>query len=292
MNNTSKLLSISILLGITFSQSASAQSLDGTGSIPKPPPAELKTSNASELINLIYQALPLAPMKKILPPKEIQVYFNIPNYTADGELNSDTKGELSKQIVELLKKAKSEVIFSAGIITDKDIAGTLVSKKLEGVVTAGIITESPPGIKSYTAPSYFIVNNLPIFFTPGKTINTNNFIVIDRTTVILVSGPMTRSSLEDGNSSVMVITDPGIAVAYYNAWVEQLSKSRVPRVTQSILNTLAKAPATAPRPTAQTAQDVTKTPKPADSPTPSQAPATEATPPTNANQEKIPQIDL
>ena len=217
-----------------FSNQGVSQSFDGSGQIPPLPKAEFKAAKASDLINVIYQALPLMPTKEVLLPKEVQIKFNSPG---------QTDGVLSKFICDRIGVAKKEIIFSAGVITDKDIAGLLVSQKLQGRIVTGIITESPPGIKNYTAPSYFLVNNLAIFFDSSKIINGNNFIIIDREEVILLSCTMTPSMMNGSNSSAISIKDPGVVVAYYNAWIDQLRASTVPKVTQAILNTIiGKAP--------------------------------------------------
>lgn len=222
---------IALVLSIFIPLCTYGQKMDGTDTLIPPPAREFQKSNASELINLIYQALPLSPMKKVLLPPEVEVSFN---YTP----GTDQSENLTAKILAKLDKAEREIIFSTGALTVQDIAATLVEKKLQGKIVVGIMSESPSGMKNYTAPSYFIVNNLPIFFDRSKMVNGNNFFVIDREAVLIVSTNLTRTQLGESSSSILYIKDPGVAVAYYNAWVEQLRTSAVPRVTQSILNAI------------------------------------------------------
>lgn len=220
-------LSASIALSSSF-----GQKMDGSDTLVPPPAREFQSSNASELINLIYQALPLSPMKKVLLPPEVEVGFNFTPGTDQSE-------NLAAKILEKLDKAEREILFSTGALTVQDIAAALVEKKLQGKIVAGIMSESPSGMKNYTAPSYFIVNNLPIFFDRSKLFNGNNFFIIDREAVLIISTNMTHTQLGESSSNILYIKDPGVAVAYYNAWIEQLRTSAVPKLTQSILNTIA-----------------------------------------------------
>jgi len=216
---------LSLALVISVSR---AQKPDGSDTLVQPPAREFQTSNASELINFIYQALPIVPMKKVLLPPEIEVGFNFTPGTDQSE-------DLIQKIVSRIKSAQREVLFSTGALNVKEIAAALVEKKLEGKIVVGIMSESPNSIKNYTAPSYFLVSNLPIFFDRSKLVSGNNFFVIDREIVVLASTNLTETQLAESSSNLLVIKDPGIAVAYYNAWIEQLRTSAVPRITQSIL---------------------------------------------------------
>jgi hypothetical protein len=222
-------MKIILVLSLFAPLCAFGQKMDGTDTLVPPPAREFQASNASELINLIYQALPLMPIKKVLLPPEVEVSFN---YTA----GTDQSDNLTAKILEKLEKAEREIIFSTGALTIQDIAATLVEKKIQGKIVVGIMSESPSGMKNYTAPSYFIVNNLPIFFDRSKLVNGNNFFVIDREAVLIVSSNLTHTQLGESSSNILYIKDPGVAVAYYNAWVEQLQTSSVPKITQSILN--------------------------------------------------------
>jgi hypothetical protein len=223
---------ILLCLTVLTTSHSIAQKMDGTDTLVPPPAREFQASNASELINLIYQALPLSPLKKVLLPPEVEVSFNFTPGTDQSE-------NLTAKILEKLAEAESEILFSSGALTVQEIAAALVEKKLQGKIVVGIMSESPSGMKNYTAPSYFIVNNLPIFFDRSKLVNGNNFFIIDRQAVIIVSTNMSRTQLNESSSNVLYIKDPGVAVAYYNAWIEQLRTSSVPKITQSILNKIA-----------------------------------------------------
>jgi phosphatidylserine/phosphatidylglycerophosphate/cardiolipin synthase-like enzyme len=215
-------------LSLVMSGAVQAQKPDGSDTLVRPPAREFQASNASELINLIYQALPLMPMKKVLLPPEIETGFNF-------TVGTDQSENLIQKIVDRINSAQREIIFSTGAMNVKEIAAALVEKKLEGKIVVGIMSESPSGMKNYTAPSYFLVSNLPIFFDRSRVVSGNNFFIIDREIVVLVSTNMTETQLTESSSNILVIKDPGIVVAYYNAWIEQLRTSAVPRITQTIL---------------------------------------------------------
>jgi len=193
---------------------------------PTPTP-ELKKSNASDLTNFILQTLPLSPAKDILLPRDCEITFNYP-----GALSN-----LAEKIVKYIDNAKVEVLFSTNAVTVREIAAALVAAKQRGLIVAGVLTESPASISGYNAPSYFMISNLPIFFDTSEEENFSNFLIIDRKAVVLSSGNWTQRELT-GSANLLLISDPGITIAYYNAWIGQMQNARVPALTQSILRTI------------------------------------------------------
>lgn len=197
---------------------------------PSPSPSpELKGSNASDLTNFIMQALPLSPAKEVLLPRDCEISFNYPG----------AQTNLIAKIVEAIDNANVEVLFSTNAVTVKEIAAALVAAKQRGLIVAGVMTESPATISGYNAPSYFMISNLPIFFDTSEEENFNNFIIIDRRAVLLSSGNWTQRQLS-GAANLLLISDPGITIAYYNAWIGQMQNGKVPALTQSILRTIMK----------------------------------------------------
>jgi len=213
------------LLSVTV---ATAQDLGDIAS-PTPEPTIIKASNASDLTNFIFQALPLSPIKEILLPKDCQIGFT----------NESSETTMEDIIVSYIDKASREVLFCTTAITSPKIAAALVAAKARGATVSGIMTESPNGIRNYNAPSYFMINNVPIFFDPTKEENQNNYLVLDREGVLVTASDWSVSALS-GSNSYFAIKDPGIAIAYYNGWVNQLSTTIVPALTNSVLRTIMK----------------------------------------------------
>lgn len=216
-----------------------AQTLDEYGrpkaiATPKPETAIKHNTTFTKLPNnlqtFIYQSLPLSPIKEVILPAKTEVIFQIP-----GEFN-----KLEDKIVSNINSAKLEVLFNSRAITSQKIAQALVQAKLNGKTVVGILAEKPSGIGRYNAPSYFTINNLPIFFDSAVGDNSNNYLVIDRSKVLVTSLDWTKGSNSQTSGNIFIIEDPGIVIAYYNGWINQLRQSTVPAKTQAILNAITK----------------------------------------------------
>lgn len=227
-----------VLLLTAFAQ-AQAQSLDEYGrptaaATPTPVKEITQATTFEKLPNnlqtFLFTSLPLSPVKDVILPAKTEVTFQLP-----GEFN-----KLEDIIVTNINSAKLEVLFNSRAITSQRIAQALVQAKLNGKTVVGILDEKPEGISRYNAPSYFTINNLPIFFDSAESDNSNNYLLIDRKKLIITSFDWTRSSNVSTSGNIFSIEDPGIAIAYYNGWINQLRQSTVPPKTQAILNTLTK----------------------------------------------------
>lgn len=181
-----------------------------------------------DLANVVYSALPLAPVRELTMPQGVEVKFNFPG-------NNE---EIEDYVVKAIDSAEMEILFNQTAITSQRIAAALVNAKLNGKTVAGIIELSPLGIVNYNAPGFFILNNIAIFYDSSEGHNTNNYCIIDRTRVITGSLDWTKNSDTKDSGNIISIKDPGVVTAYYNAWVRQLTTTYVPKATEVILHTI------------------------------------------------------
>lgn len=181
-----------------------------------------------ELRSAIFQLLPLTPIKEVSLPDSIQVYFQYPGHDDNFE----------EIIVDGINNARLEVLFNQRVITSERVANALVAAKQRGVVIAGILEEDPTNVRNYNAPNFFIQNNIAIFFDtshPGE--NKNHYSIIDRK--VVYTGTLDWTGLAQTDSgNLLVISDPGIVVSFYNAWVTQLGSTKIPEKTEQLIRTL------------------------------------------------------
>lgn len=140
------------------------------------------------------------------------------------------KDNIEAEIVRLINNASAEIIFNQHAISNPRIAAAIVdSYRNRKVYVAGII-ERDPGIANYRTPEFFVVNNIPVALSAKDTPNLNRYLIIDRQIVATGSYQWTLSSQNKNKENLLVISDPGIAVAYREHFEHELSISEMPEI--------------------------------------------------------------
>jgi len=154
----------------------------------------------------------LDPIKPVAPGPGLAAYFNP---------GDNIQGKIRKFIAD----AKTSILVNEYAITDSVIATDLVEAFKRRHVFVALLLEASPAVRNYAAPDYFVMNDLPVFLVQGAGYNNNKYIVIDRNTVLTGSYDLTNAAAMKNGENLLVVTDPGIAAAYYNHWVAMAAKA-------------------------------------------------------------------
>jgi phosphatidylserine/phosphatidylglycerophosphate/cardiolipin synthase-like enzyme len=196
------------LIGL-FSLSAVAQDVSG-------PPAA--TADAVVPIRDVNPLLAnwLTPMKPIRLPPGVAVHFA-------------PQERLDDIVVALINASSTEVIFNEYAISNQKIATAIMDAFLTRKVFVTGILEGSPGIDSYRTPEYFVLNGLPVLLSnEPKGLNNNKYIIIDRQIVITGSFDATYSAANGNHENLIIIRDPAVAAAYFNAFLAQSKECDAP----------------------------------------------------------------
>jgi phospholipase D len=154
----------------------------------------------------------LDPIKPVAPGPGLAAYFNP---------GDDIQGQIRKAIAA----AKTEILVNEYAITDSLIATDLVEAFKRRHVYVALLLDPSPAVRNYQAPEYFVMNDLPVLLVQGTGYNNNKYMVIDRQTVLTGSYDLTNAAAKKNGENLLVVSDAGIASAYYNHWVATAAKA-------------------------------------------------------------------
>ena len=137
------------------------------------------------------------------------------------ELLAGNNREIESKVIELLKAAESEVLFSYYSITSQTFLNALTEVFRGNILMSGLMEGRPKEGQPYGI-QYLIKNLVPINIPPTDRIHNENYIIVDRRVVI--SGSFYPSNNKE-NSHILIIDDIGIANEFYRVWYGNFSES-------------------------------------------------------------------
>lgn len=132
--------------------------------------------------------------------------------------------DIEDEIVKMIDGAQVEILTSQYVMTSPRIVRALVEASRRKVFVA-VILEARPNLREYETPAFLRMNSVPVLVRrASKGLNNHKFWVIDRGTVLTGSYDCTMAAATVNDENLIKIKDAGVAVAYYNTWVEQASR--------------------------------------------------------------------
>lgn len=132
---------------------------------------------------------------------------------------------IEEELIKVIDSAKMEILCSQYVITSPRIVRALLDAFKTRHVFVTVILEGRPNLREYQTPEYLRSQGVPVLIRKGaKGLNNHKFWVIDRSTLLTGSYDCTNAAATGNDENLLKIKDAGIAVAFYNAWIEQASR--------------------------------------------------------------------
>lgn len=159
-------------------------------------------------------SLTLAPVEPIRLPPGIDVFFT-------------PHDDIEAELIKIIDSAKSEILSSQYLITSRYVVQAMLRAQRDRGVVVAVILEPSPNVTEYQTPEYLRLNGIPVLFrNEARGINNHKYWVIDRSIVVTGSYDATKAAAGSNEENLLKVKDTGLAIAYYNAWVEQASRSK------------------------------------------------------------------
>jgi len=148
----------------------------------------------------------------VLSDPKIEVYFS-------------PKGGCTEAVVEVLSKAKSNVLVQAYSFTSPAIAKALTEAHRRGVKVEVMLDKSNRTGK-YSAATFMQNYGIPTFIDDRHAIAHNKIIIIDGRTVLTGSFNFTKQAEESNAENLLVIEDVALAAKYTQNWQTHFAHSK------------------------------------------------------------------
>lgn len=152
-----------------------------------------------------------APSQEKSEVKNWEVYFS-------------PSGGCTEAVVNVLDKAKSNVLVQAYTFTSSAIAKALVEAKKRGV-NVQVILDKSQRTEKYSSADFLRNSGIPTFIDAHHAIAHNKIMVIDAQTVITGSFNFTKAAEERNAENLLVIEDAALATKYTANWQVHLQHS-------------------------------------------------------------------
>jgi len=133
-------------------------------------------------------------------------------------------GGCTKNIVEQINAAKSEILVQAYSFTSAPIAKALSDAYKRGVKVEVILDKSQR-IEKYTSATFLANVGIPAFIDDKHAIAHNKIMIIDKETVITGSFNFTKAAEEKNAENLLIIKDKELAKAYMENWYKHKEHS-------------------------------------------------------------------
>ena len=127
-------------------------------------------------------------------------------------------GNCTAVIVEQIDNAKSEILIQAYSFTSAPIAKALLNAHKRGIKVEAILDKSNRS-KKYTAATFLLNNNIPVFIDSMHAIAHNKIMIIDREIVITGSFNFTKAAEEMNAENLLIIKSKELANTYIDNWM-------------------------------------------------------------------------
>lgn len=120
--------------------------------------------------------------------------------------------------MEQIDNAKSEILIQAYSFTSAPIAKALLNAHKRGIKVEAILDKSNRS-KKYTAATFLLNNNIPVFIDSMHAIAHNKIMIIDREIVITGSFNFTKAAEEMNAENLLIIKSKELANTYIDNWM-------------------------------------------------------------------------
>lgn len=134
---------------------------------------------------------------------------------------------IEDEIVKSIESAKVEILTSQYVLTSPRIVRALVEAFKGRKVFVAVILEPRPNLREYQTPQYLRSVGIPVLVRNSngtRGLNNHKFWVIDRSFILTGSYDCTVAAASWNDENLLKLKDAGMAVAFYNAWVEQATR--------------------------------------------------------------------
>lgn len=172
-------------------------------------------------------------MKKFFSALLVTCLFSQNIYAADLTLvNTPIKvcfspdGGCTKAIVNVLDKAKAEILVQAYSFTSAPIAKALVQAHKRGA-RVSIILDKSQRTQKYSSYTFFKNMGIPAYIDTAHAIAHNKIMIVDNETVITGSFNFTISAEEKNAENLLIIKSEELAASYKKNWQEHYGHSKI-----------------------------------------------------------------